>query len=262
VDEFQDTNAIQYALARLMGQRGLTVVGDPDQSIYGFRNAEPGVFDRVLREHPADVTAYLNQNYRSTKNILDFSCAVIANAVPPRDGAGDPPRLLWTAHAAGPKVVFITADSTYDEGTAITNEIWRMARLSGGRLTLRDCAVLIRTKAMSAAFQQSCSRAGLPYHLVHGGAFIDRPEVKDLTAFLRVLVDPNDVQSLARIVNVVTRGESVIAAEEKLRECANHVRATWPDASYLHALDACLWQLRETCVSLCVCWCVCVCVFL
>ncbi len=240
IDEFQDTNGLQYELACLMGHRGLTLVGDPDQSIYRFRNAEPEIFHRIQRENLGTQTAYLNQNYRSTASVLAISCAVVDQA--PAAAAKERPivsagegRQLWTMHPAGPPVVFLETESPEAESKAIADEITRVLRLSGGTLMLSDFAVLIRTNAMSANIEKAFNRAGLAYHVVGGRAFYERLEIMDLLAYLRFLVNPKDADSFQRIINVPKRGVGP-ATVEKLVEHAQRNTSGRPPADFLDVI--------------------------
>lgn len=200
VDEFQDTNLLQYHLAKLMGHGGLTLVGDPDQSIYSWRSAEADIFDRVLLEFPEAITVQLNQNYRSTAKILELSCAVVSGDRPRRD------RPLWTSNLHGPSVPLMHLEDPQQEALQIAQEVERACRLSDGLLTFADFAVLLRTNAMSSVFEQTFSLCGVPYRLVGSTAFYDRAEIKDCLAYLRVILNLNDTTALNRIINVPKRG--------------------------------------------------------
>jgi len=200
VDEFQDTNHAQYALLRLLaGKRGnLFVVGDEDQSIYRWRGAD---FRNVLRfreEYPDAKLHLLEQNYRSTQNILDVAHQVISL------NRSRVPKELWTQNSAGEKTVVFEAYDEHEEAQYVTNEIRRL--VSQGECRLRDCAVMYRTNAQSRVLEDSFMRQGMPYKLVGATRFYQRREVKDVLAYLRLIHNPLDSVGLQRIINTPPRG--------------------------------------------------------
>ncbi|WP_371176629.1 UvrD-helicase domain-containing protein [Buchananella felis] len=211
VDEYQDTNHAQYVLIRELvgGQEAdagegalppseLTVVGDSDQSIYAFRGATIRNIEEFEQDYPSARTILLEQNYRSTNNILGAANAVIAR------NTGRRPKKLWTDSGAGAKIVYYAADSDYDEARFVIDEIDRL-RASDG-IGYGDVAVFYRTNAQSRALEDVLVRSGIPYRVVGGTRFYERREIKDAVAYLRVLVNPDDSVNLRRILNVPRRG--------------------------------------------------------
>ena len=199
VDEYQDINRAQYVLLQRLAAHSpnLAVVGDDDQSIYGFRGATVRAILDFERDHPDARVVRLEQNYRSTGNILGAAGAVI------RRNAGRHGKKLWTDRDEGDKVVVATLDDDRAEAHYVVGEI--NAALARGR-DLAEVAVCYRTNAQSRSLEEELVRRGYPYALVGGTRFYDRKEVKDALAYLRVLVNPADDVSLARIVNVPARG--------------------------------------------------------
>jgi len=219
VDEYQDTNHAQYVLVRELvgaGIKGntvppaeLTVVGDADQSIYAFRGATIRNILEFEDDHPAARTILLEQNYRSTQNILSAANAVI------QKNAGRRPKKLWTALGDGPKIVGYVADNEHDEARFVAEEIDRLGDSDGVRPG--DVAVFYRTNAQSRALEDILIRVGLPYRVVGGTRFYERREIKDALAYLRAIDNPDDDVNLRRILNVPKRGigdkaESAVAA--------------------------------------------------
>ena len=200
VDEYQDTNAAQNALVLLLAQehRNVTVVGDGDQSIYRFRGADVRNINEFEKTFPNTTIIVLDQNYRSTQTILDAANAVISNNV------GRTPKHLWTDHDGGDKIVRFHAEDERDEAAWITREMDRLHRVESHHWG--DMAVFYRTNAQSRALEEQLVRVGVPYRVVGGTKFFDRREVKDLLAYLRVLINPSDEVSLKRVVNVPKRG--------------------------------------------------------
>src|SRR5690606_33863412 len=203
VDEYQDTNHAQYTLIRELVGTGptesglppseLCVVGDADQSIYAFRGATIRNILEFERDFPDARTTLLEQNYRSTQTILDAANAVISR------NQGRKPKNLWSDQGPGPKIVGYVADNEHDEALFVAQEVDRLADEEG--IKPGDVAVFYRTNAASRVFEEVFSRTGLPYRIVGGVRFFDRKEVKDLLAYLRILVNPNDTVSLRRILN-------------------------------------------------------------
>ncbi|HLX87255.1 MAG TPA: UvrD-helicase domain-containing protein [Acidimicrobiales bacterium] len=218
VDEFQDTNRAQNEIVLMLGaeHHNVCVVGDADQSIYGFRRADIRNIMEFEEAFPDAAVIPLEQNYRSTKTILDAANAVIVNNVT------RVPKELWTDGAPGERIRRFRAEDEYDEAAWITGEIRRLVDTEP--LLYSDIAVFFRTNAQSRALEDALMRAELPYRLVGGTRFYDRREVKDLVAYLRVLANPADEVSARRIVNVPRRGVGD-ASVEKL--------ATWARANDL-----------------------------
>lgn len=216
VDEYQDTNHAQYILIReLVGHpelrtndgelvrsgadmSELCVVGDADQSIYAFRGATIRNILEFERDYPDARTILLEQNYRSTQNILAAANAVIAR------NESRKPKNLWSDQGDGPKIVGYVADNEHDEAMFVAQEVDRLSDEED--VKPGDVAVFYRTNAASRVFEEIFIRTGLPYKVVGGVRFYERKEVKDLLAYLRVLANPADVVSLRRILNVPKRG--------------------------------------------------------
>ena len=199
VDEYQDTNHLQYLLTTLLagGRKNLCVVGDDDQSIYRFRGANIENILSFEQQYKNARLIRLEQNYRSTQNILDAANAVIAN------NKGRKGKTLWTENGAGDKVAVRTVFSEGDEANFVVGDI--MMGFNRGR-NFRENAVLYRTNAQSNALEFALKRNGMPYKVVGGTKFFDRAEVKDMLAYLCVLNNPMDDLRLRRIINVPARG--------------------------------------------------------
>ncbi len=200
VDEFQDTSTIQYQLARVWsaGSGNLTIVGDPDQSIYSWRSADVRNLNYFLRDHGEAVEVQLNNNYRSTPQILHAANAVIERAT------NRIQRQLITDNPDGALPTVHEAYDESDEAEYIANHIEHGLR--DGSLRLGDAAVLYRTNAQSRPIEESLVQRGIPYRVVGATRFYDRREVRDLLAYLRLVRNPDDAVAFARIVNVPTRG--------------------------------------------------------
>ena len=227
VDEYQDTNHAQYVLVReLVGGPGtsgagsalppgeLTVVGDSDQSIYAFRGATIRNIEEFEKDYPTARTILLEQNYRSTQNILDAANAVIAR------NSGRREKRLFTESGAGAPITGYVADSEHDEARWISAEIDRLADEAGVRP--RDVAVFYRTNAQSRALEEAFLRSGQPYKVVGGTRFYERREVKDAIAYLRAVDNPDDDVSLRRILNVPKRGLGDKAEAALVRHAARY----------------------------------------
>ena len=216
VDEFQDTNTAQYRLIQLMTGKDpdLFVVGDPDQSIYRWRGADYRNVLRFQEDFPQAKTILLEQNYRSTQNILDAAMAVIdMNQNRQR-------KELFTQRGAGSR---ITIHEAYDEADEANYVIERIAMLTfNGEVEPGDCAVMYRTNAQSRLLEESFLKAGLPYRLVGAQHFYGRREVKDVIAYLRLIHNPDDQVSLLRIMNTPSRGlgDKTIATLLQVSEAA------------------------------------------
>ena len=210
VDEYQDTNHAQYVLVReLVGrdagdepggvpQAELCVVGDADQSIYAFRGATIRNIEDFERDYPNATTILLEQNYRSTQNILSAANSVISR------NSGRREKRLWTAAGEGELIVGYVADNEHDEARFVAEEIDTL--VAGGELTYNDVAVFYRTNNSSRSLEEVFIRAGIPYKVVGGVRFYERKEIRDLVAYLRVLDNPGDAVSLRRILNTPRRG--------------------------------------------------------
>ncbi|MFI6596433.1 DNA helicase PcrA [Nonomuraea sp. NPDC050536] len=239
VDEYQDTNHAQYILIReLVGHpelrtvdgelvrsgsdmSELCVVGDADQSIYAFRGATIRNILEFERDYPDARTILLEQNYRSTQNILNAANAVISR------NEGRKPKNLWSDQGEGPKIVGYVADNEHDEAVFVAQEVDRLSDEEDVRPS--DVAVFYRTNAASRVFEEIFIRTGLPYKVVGGVRFYERKEVKDLLAYLRVLANPADVVSLRRILNVPKRGIGD-RAEAMIEALSSRERISYWDA--------------------------------
>ncbi|MGO9032518.1 DNA helicase PcrA [Mycobacterium sp.] len=210
VDEYQDTNHAQYVLVReLVGrdagddpdgvpQAELCVVGDADQSIYAFRGATIRNIEDFERDYPNATTILLEQNYRSTQNILSAANSVISR------NSGRREKRLWTDAGAGELIVGYVADNEHDEARFVAEEI--DAVVADGELTYNDVAVFYRTNNSSRSLEEVFIRAGIPYKVVGGVRFYERREIRDVVAYLRVLDNPGDAVSMRRILNTPRRG--------------------------------------------------------
>ena len=203
VDEFQDTNTAQYELASLFvgppdGRGNLFVVGDEDQSIYRFRGADYRNVLRFRRDHPAANVVLLEQNYRSTQNILDVANAIIEK------NANRTPKRLRTDKGTGLKVTLYEAYNEAEEAEYVLDEASRLAAQSG--MGLGGAAVVYRTNAQSRALEEACVHRNLRYRLVGATRFYERREIKDVLAYLRLVHNPSATMALDRIINVPPRG--------------------------------------------------------
>jgi DNA helicase-2/ATP-dependent DNA helicase PcrA len=200
VDEYQDTNRAQYIAVNLLakGHRNLCVVGDDAQSIYRWRGAEIQNILDFSRDYSDVTTVRLEQNYRSTKTIIKAAESVIKN------NKKQLPKELWTENADGDKITMLSCRDDRDEADQVVRTL--KSRLNEHGLTWRDVAILYRTNAQSQPLEDALRRSNTPYHIVSGVSFYKRKEVKDALAYLRVLVNPSDAESILRIVNEPARG--------------------------------------------------------
>ena len=200
VDEYQDTNQAQNELILQLagGHHQVTVVGDSDQSIYGWRGADVRNILEFEHAFPDATVVVLDQNYRSTQRILDAANAVISNNLARK------PKDLWTSRDGGEQLVRYVAEDEHDEGSWLAAEIVRLRRDEGYRWG--DVAVFYRTNAQSRAIEEELVRQGVPYKVVGGARFYERREVKDMLAYLHAIANPDDEVSLKRILNVPRRG--------------------------------------------------------
>ena len=198
VDEYQDTNTAQFFLIKLLADKyqNLCVVGDDDQSIYKFRGANIHNILHFEKYFPAAKVIKLEQNYRSTQNILDAANAVI------RNNAGRKPKALWTEQPAGDPLIFKQFDSAYDEADYVASDIRRMK----GVYDYSDSAILYRTNAQSRLFEEKFVAANIPYKIVGGVNFYARKEIKDMLAYLKTIDNGKDDLAVKRIINVPKRG--------------------------------------------------------
>ncbi len=200
VDEFQDTNLVQYELIRQLGDkyRNICVVGDPDQSIYSWRFADLRNILSFEKDYPETKLVLLEQNYRSTKMILETASNIISVNQQRK------PKKLWTNNEPGEPITVVETYTEQEEAQFVVNEIEHL--VSHGEFSLRDCAVMYRTNAQSRALEEAFIRYGTPYKLVAGTRFYERREVKDIIAYLRLVQNPHDSVSLMRVINVPQRG--------------------------------------------------------
>ncbi len=199
VDEFQDTNSIQYAWIRLLAgdQANVMIVGDDDQSIYGWRGAQVENIQRFLNDFPKAETIRLEQNYRSTSNILTAANTLIAN------NNGRMGKNLWTEDAEGERISIYCAFNELDEARFVVNRIKTWQETGNA---LNDCAILYRSNAQSRVLEEALLQASMPYRIYGGMRFFERQEIKDSLAYLRLIANRNDDAAFERVVNTPTRG--------------------------------------------------------
>ncbi|MBM7676095.1 DNA helicase PcrA [Gracilibacillus alcaliphilus] len=199
VDEYQDTNHAQYFLVKQLASRfqNLCVVGDSDQSIYAWRGADISNILSFEKDYPSAYVVLLEQNYRSTKSILQAANEVI------KHNSERKPKKLWTDNDEGSKIQYFRASNEQEEGLFVAE---RIENLIKDKYKYQDVAVLYRTNAQSRAIEETFMKAAIPYQMVGGTKFYDRREIKDLLAYLRLIVNPDDDISFARVVNVPKRG--------------------------------------------------------
>ncbi len=221
VDEFQDTNVAQYAIARQMAalHNNLCVVGDPDQSIYSWRNADIRNLLSFRRDFPGATEITLDQSYRSTKTILGAAQRVI------RPGSRAVDKRLWTENEEGPPVVVAEGYDEQEEAQKVLQEVQALTR--SGECRPGDIAVMFRVNAQSRALEEACVRYGVPYQLIGGLRFYQRQEIKDVIAYLRLLANPDDDVSLARVVNVPQRGIGQRTLDELTRMSRDSGTSMW-----------------------------------
>ncbi|OWP03841.1 hypothetical protein B2J93_2686 [Marssonina coronariae] len=221
IDEFQDTNLVQFDLMRLFAaeRRRITIVGDPDQSIYGFRAAEVKNYRRMLRQYPDTVTIALEENYRSSGAILLTALNVIE-----QDSSRVVKSLLAT-HTVGTRPVLRRLSGALKEAQWIVTEIQRIKGMTGELLDLNDFAILLRSSALSRLIESALGKAGIAYRMVGGVRFYDRLEIKTVLDYLRVINQPDNNDALARIINTPSRriGEATI---KELLEEADQAKVT------------------------------------
>lgn len=207
VDEYQDTNKAQYTLVKLLASKfkNLCVVGDSDQSIYGWRGADIQNILSFEEDYPEAKTIFLEQNYRSTKTILNAANEVIKN------NSERKPKGLWTANTSGEKIHYYEAMTERDEAEYVVREIMKHQR-NGKKY--QEMAILYRTNAQSRVLEETFMKSNIPYTMVGGQKFYDRKEIKDLLSYLRMIANSNDDISLQRIINVPKRGVGPSSVEK------------------------------------------------
>ncbi|EAA31132.3 UvrD-helicase-domain-containing protein [Neurospora crassa] len=202
IDEYQDTNGVQYELMRLLAQKHqrITIVGDPDQSIYGWRSAEIKNLWRLLRDYPKTDEISLEENYRSSQAILDLSLLVI------QQDKKRYQKVLKPVHDRGSRPVLRKLKNASTEAEWIVAEIRRALLMSGSMLTHNDVAVLLRSASLSRHVESALGKAGIPYRMVGGFKFYERSEIKTILDYLRVIHQPDNNDAFGRIMNVPKRG--------------------------------------------------------
>lgn len=239
IDEYQDTNHAQYLLARLLAShwKNIAVVGDADQSIYAWRGADIQNILDFEKDYPNCTSIKLEQNYRSTKIILDAANAVIDN------NEGRPEKNLWTDKIEGAKIQHFTAQSEHEEAAFIGDTIAKKHDIHD--VPYGDMAILYRTNAQSRVLEEALIKRALPYTMVGGTKFYDRKEIKDVLAYLRVLYNPFDDLSLLRIINVPKRsiGAATVA---KLQDYAREKGTSlFMTLTQLHLIDSIKGKTKE-----------------
>lgn len=239
IDEYQDTNHAQYLLAKLLAShwKNIAVVGDADQSIYAWRGADIQNILDFEKDYPNCRSIKLEQNYRSTKIILDAANAVIEN------NEGRPKKNLWTDKTEGAKIQHFTAQSEHEEAAFIGDTIAKKHDIHG--VPYGDMAILYRTNAQSRVLEEALIKRALPYTMVGGTKFYDRKEIKDVLAYLRVLYNPFDDLSLLRIINVPKRsiGATTVA---KLQDYARaNGTSLFMTLTQLHLVDTIKGKTKE-----------------
>ena len=211
IDEFQDTNVVQYAIAKQIAakHRNLCVVGDPDQSIYSWRNADIRNILSFRHDYPEAKAIALEENYRSTQTVLDAAQALISSNEQRVE------KELWTSNGKGEPIIVGEAYNEADEARMVVSELERLVRDEG--YSLGDAAVMYRVNAQSRTFEEACLRHGVPYQLVGSVRFYQRQEIKDVTAYLRLIANPQDDAGFARVVNVPARGIGQRTVDELTR---------------------------------------------
>ena len=230
VDEYQDVNTAQYTLVNLLAKRyrNLCVIGDPDQCIYQWRNAD---FRNILnfeRDYPEAKVVVLEQNYRSTQNILDAGHYIIIKNTRRK------PKKLWTDNPRGERISVIQVQDEKQEGEFIVNEINSLP------FELKDFVVLYRTNAQSRAVEEAFLKANIPYKIIGAVRFYERREIKDILAYLKLIINPSDWVSMERIINVPPRGIGKITLG-KIKNLDEKVKAYTPFLNFNKLMD----NLRE-----------------
>ena len=231
IDEYQDTNHVQYVLAKQLaaGHKNLCVVGDDAQSIYAFRGADISNILSFERDYPDATTVRLERNYRSTKHILTLADSIIDQNEDQLD------KTLWTDKDGGEKVLLTEALSEKDEAKKVEQKI-RDLQLREG-LEYSDFAVLYRTNAQSRALEEALRRENVPYRIIGGTSFYQRKEIKDVLAYLKLLVNPNDRASLERVINYPTRGIGAKTQERVRNYASQNDMSMWQAVEQVEQID-------------------------
>ena len=216
VDEYQDTNRAQYMLVKLLASRfqNICVVGDSDQSIYRWRGADIGNILSFEKDYPRAEVILLEQNYRSTKRILEAANKVISN------NAGRKDKNLWTENSEGNKIVYFRGDNEQGEAQFVVGKMKELIKQENRKLS--DMAILYRTNAQSRVMEEVLLKSNIEYSIVGGTKFYDRKEIKDILAYLRLVANPDDDISLQRIINVPKRGIGSTSFDKMANFAATH----------------------------------------
>ena len=239
IDEYQDTNHAQYLLAYLLSShwKNIAVVGDADQSIYAWRGADIQNILDFEKDYPNCTSIKLEQNYRSTKIILDAANAVIDN------NEGRPEKNLWTDKVEGAKIQHFTAQSEHEEAAFIGDTIVKKHDIHG--VPYGDMAILYRTNAQSRVLEEALIKRTLPYTMVGGTKFYDRKEIKDVLAYLRVLYNPFDDLSLLRIINVPKRSIGATTVSKLQDYARENGTSLFMTLTQLHLVDTIKGKTKE-----------------
>ena len=239
IDEYQDTNHAQYLLAYLLSShwKNIAVVGDADQSIYAWRGADIQNILDFEKDYPNCTSIKLEQNYRSTKIILDAANAVIDN------NEGRPEKNLWTDKVEGAKIQHFTAQSEHEEAAFIGDTIVKKHDIHG--VPYGDMAILYRTNAQSRVLEEALIKRALPYIMVGGTKFYDRKEIKDVLAYLRVLYNPFDDLSLLRIINVPKRSIGATTVSKLQDYARENGTSLFMTLTQLHLVDTIKGKTKE-----------------
>ena len=226
IDEFQDTNVAQYNIAKLLGEtnRNICAVGDPDQSIYSWRNADIRNILSFQKDFPDARVITLDENYRSSQTILDAATGLIAS---------NQSRLekdLWTRNGVGVPIVVYEGYDDIEEAAFVVREVGALVRQ--GSVRHRDIAVMYRVNAQSRALEEACLREGMPYQIIGGQRFYQRREIRDIVGYLRLIANPNDNAGLLRVINVPQRGIGQRTVDEVERVARDR------NISMMEAIDA------------------------
>ncbi|KAH7319806.1 P-loop containing nucleoside triphosphate hydrolase protein [Stachybotrys elegans] len=223
IDEYQDTNGIQYELMKLFAQarQRITIVGDPDQSIYGWRSAEIRNLYRLLREYKNTHEVSLQENYRSSQSILDVSLNVI------QQDKKRYQKVLLPVHSKGARPVLRKLKSSAAEGEWIVSEVKRAIMMFGGMLKYEDVAILLRSAALSRQIESALGKAGMSYRMIGGHKFYDRKEIKVVLDYLRLVHQPDNNDALARIINVPRRGIGEATIKSFVEEAEKAKMSVW-----------------------------------
>lgn len=223
IDEYQDTNGIQYDLMRQLAQKHnrITIVGDPDQSIYGWRSAEVANLRKLFDDFPQTDQISLEENYRSSQAILDTALSVI------QQDSTRYKKILRPVHDKGTRPTLRRLKTSADEARWIVSEIRRVQMMTGTMLGYEDMAILLRSASLSRQIESSLGRAGIPYRMVGGFKFYERAEIKVILDYLRVIHQPNNNDALGRVLNVPKRGVGEATIKALVEEAEQSSQSLW-----------------------------------